>query len=265
MPGLDYEELRAALEPYGRVEDLEVAGQRVGLRLHPREAGCELAPAGIELAPPRTERSTGRGARLRDRRVGGDLPRADIGTAADFTINAIAKRLATGELLDPFGGAEDLKAGVLRTVSPTASARTRCASCAASASSRSTTSIPTRKRSARCARRRRDQARLGERIGGGLTADGWGSCRSSCSGPQPAKALRLARETGVLVELSPEFEPAIGFDQGTPRQPYTLDEHLPRRPVRCGRGPCGQCGLRRSSTISASRLRTAGTHGSVQR
>ena len=31
--GVDHEELRALLEPHGRVEDLEVAGQCVGLRL----------------------------------------------------------------------------------------------------------------------------------------------------------------------------------------------------------------------------------------
>jgi tRNA nucleotidyltransferase (CCA-adding enzyme) len=44
-------------------------------------------------------------------------------------------------------------------------------------------------------------------------------------GPHPAKALRLARDTGVLVELLPEFAPLIGFDQETARQPHTLDEH----------------------------------------
>ena len=37
----------------------------------------------------------------------------------DFTINAIAKRLATGELLDPFDGEQTTsRRGVLRTVSP---------------------------------------------------------------------------------------------------------------------------------------------------
>jgi Poly A polymerase head domain len=36
----------------------------------------------------------------------------------DFTLNAIAVPLAGGEALDPFGGRADLKAGVLRAVSP---------------------------------------------------------------------------------------------------------------------------------------------------
>ena len=36
VPGVGHAELRAALEPHGKVEDLVVAGQRVGLRLFPR-------------------------------------------------------------------------------------------------------------------------------------------------------------------------------------------------------------------------------------
>ena len=70
VPGVDYEGLHAALEPHGKVEELEVAGRRVGARLHPRDKQLRLlAPAGIEFAPPRVERSTGPGPpRLRDRR-----------------------------------------------------------------------------------------------------------------------------------------------------------------------------------------------------
>ncbi len=44
-------------------------------------------------------------------------------------------------------------------------------------------------------------------------------------GAQPAKALRLARDTGVLVHLLPEFEPAIGFEQESRWHGLTVDEH----------------------------------------
>ena len=37
----------------------------------------------------------------------------------DFTINAMARRLADDHLVDPYGGQRDLEARVLRTVSPT--------------------------------------------------------------------------------------------------------------------------------------------------
>ena len=47
----------------------------------------------------------------------------------------------------------------------------------------------------------------GERIGGGLAADGMGELSKLLLGARPAEALRLARDTGVLVELLPEFGP----------------------------------------------------------
>src|SRR5919199_5296848 len=114
VPGVDHAALRSALEPHGRVEDLEVAGQLVGIRLYPREREIrELAPAGIEFAPPRAERSTGPGRHdfviVADASISVD---EDM-RRRDFTINAIARRLATGELVDPSGGRADLERGVL--------------------------------------------------------------------------------------------------------------------------------------------------------
>jgi tRNA nucleotidyltransferase (CCA-adding enzyme) len=65
----------------------------------------------------------------------------------------------------------------------------------------------------------------GERIGGGLAADGMGELSKLLLGKEPARALRIARDTGVLVELLPEFERAIGFDQESRYHSLTVDEH----------------------------------------
>src|SRR5213079_3317233 len=65
----------------------------------------------------------------------------------------------------------------------------------------------------------------GERVGGGLAADGMGELSKLLLGSEPARALRLARDTGVLVELLPEFGPAIGFDQESRYHDLTVDEH----------------------------------------
>jgi tRNA nucleotidyltransferase (CCA-adding enzyme) len=65
----------------------------------------------------------------------------------------------------------------------------------------------------------------GERVGGGLAADGMGELSKLLMGKEPARALRLARDTGVLVELLPEFQPAIGFDQESKYHSLTVDEH----------------------------------------
>src|SRR5262249_48468283 len=60
VPGVDYEGLRRALEPHGKVEEFEVAGRLVGARLYPRDKRVRAAaPAGIEVPPPRAPRRTG--------------------------------------------------------------------------------------------------------------------------------------------------------------------------------------------------------------
>ncbi|MES1246824.1 MAG: HD domain-containing protein [Actinomycetota bacterium] len=64
-----------------------------------------------------------------------------------------------------------------------------------------------------------------ERIGGGLAADGMGELSKLLLGSQPRAALRIARDTGVLVEVLPEFERAIGFDQESRYHDLTVDEH----------------------------------------
>ena len=63
--GVDHDGLRRALEPHGSVEDLEVAGQLVGIRLRPKDSELrKLVRNGIEFTPPRRERSTGPGRHL---------------------------------------------------------------------------------------------------------------------------------------------------------------------------------------------------------
>jgi tRNA nucleotidyltransferase (CCA-adding enzyme) len=228
VAGVGHDQLRALLEPHGRVEDLEVAGQRVGLRLLPRDKEIRrLASSGIEFAPPRRERSTGPGRHDFEIVVDASASVEDDLARRDFTVNAIARRLADAELVDPFGGQEDLQNRVLRTVSDRSFAEDplrlvrglRLVSQLDLAPDDDTL------------RQMQDEAaavRLvsGERIGGGLHADGMGELSKLLLGARPAKALRLARDTGVLVAVIPEFAPAIDFDTRSERQGATLDEHI---------------------------------------
>ena len=228
VPGVDYEGLRRALERHGRVEDLEVAGRRVGARLYPRDPTVRTAaPAGIEFAPLRAECSTGPGRHDFEIVADPSLSIEDDMARRDFTVNAIARRLETGELVDPFGGAEDLERGVLRAVGP-----------------RSFAEDPLRivrglrlvaqlglEPDAQTLQQMRDEAdsvRLvsGERLGGGLDADGMGELSKLLLGRDPARALRLARDTVVLTALLPELEATIGFEQHSRRQHLPLDEHI---------------------------------------
>src|SRR5829696_8110520 len=228
VPGMGHAELRAALQPHGRVEDLVVADRQVGVRFLPRDrAARALQPDGIEFAPPRVERSTGPGRHDFEIVADATISLEDDMARRDFTINAIAKRLATGELLDPLEGQDDLQQGILRTTSPTSF----------------------RDDPLRIVRGLRFVSQLGfdpdeetlrqmrewapriahvsaERIGGGLAADGMGELSKLLLGPHPAKALRIARDTGALVHLLPELEPMIGFDQESRYHDLPLDEHV---------------------------------------
>jgi tRNA nucleotidyltransferase/poly(A) polymerase len=228
VPGVDYDGLRRALEPHGRVEDLEVAGRRVGARLYPRDEQVRAAaPAGIEFAPPRAERSTGPGRHDFEIVADPGLSIEDDMARRDFTVNAIARRLETNDLIDPYGGQEDLKRGVLRTVGPRSFAEDplRIVRGLRLVSQLGLTPDAT---TLQQMSDEADSVRLvsGERVGGGLHADGLGELSKLLLGAHPAQALRLARDTGVLTLLLPELEPAVGFEQDSERQHLPLDEHI---------------------------------------
>ena len=116
----------------GKVEDLVVADQRVGVRLLPRDTrGCgRCSRRGSSSRRRGVERSTGPGRHDFEIVADAGISLEEDMERRDFTINAIARRLETGELLDPLGGRDDLERGVLRTTARRASATIRCGSCA---------------------------------------------------------------------------------------------------------------------------------------
>ena len=104
--GVDGASLRALLETLGRVD---VVG----------ESFAVYKIGGLDVSLPRRESKTGRGHK--GFAVEGDpsLPIAEAARRRDFTINAISRDPLTGEVLDPFGGREDLAARRLRVVDRT--------------------------------------------------------------------------------------------------------------------------------------------------
>jgi tRNA nucleotidyltransferase (CCA-adding enzyme) len=73
-----------------------------------------------DIAFPRTEQSTGPGHRDFAIQTDWRLPvEADL-RRRDFTINAMAQRVPSGERIDPFGGERDLRAKTLRMIFPEA-------------------------------------------------------------------------------------------------------------------------------------------------
>jgi len=197
------------------------------VRLHPKDKSVRsLARAGIEFAPPRKEVSTGPGRHDFEIVADASLSVEEDMRRRDFTVNAIAKRLSTGELVDPLDGRADLRKRVLRTVSPRSFAEDPLRLVRAL---RFVSQLDFDLDDETVRQMRAEAAAIelvsAERIGGGLAADGMGELSKLLLGAQPAKALRIARDTGVLVQVLPEFEPAIGFDQESRYHDLSVDEH----------------------------------------
>jgi tRNA nucleotidyltransferase (CCA-adding enzyme) len=114
VTGIPLEELCSLLGRFGKVD---LVGKSFGvIKFAPfkRFDGEHI----FDIAIPRKETSTGPAHRdfkveyNHSLRVEDDLGRRD------FTINAMAEDLSSGELVDPFGGRKDIKKGLIRLTNP---------------------------------------------------------------------------------------------------------------------------------------------------
>jgi len=103
--GLEKQTLRELLARYG---EIDVTGEPFGI--------YTLKSAGIDFALPRVETRTGKGHTDFTVTPLPHLPLERAAARRDFTVNAIMRDALTGEIIDPYGGAQDLKDGVLRAV-----------------------------------------------------------------------------------------------------------------------------------------------------
>jgi len=113
ITGVPFEKLEEILSKYGAVN---AVGKSFGvLKFKPKGATED-----IDIAIPRTETPTGEGGHQGfDVKSDHALPIEKDLERRDFTINAIAKDI-DGNIVDPFGGQEDLKNGVIKIVNPQA-------------------------------------------------------------------------------------------------------------------------------------------------
>ncbi len=126
--------------------------------------------------------------------------------ARDLTANAIAESLHGGELTDPAGGVGDLRAGVLRMVSPQAFdadplriVRVARLAVELGLAPEAETVSAARQRSARLARV------SGERV--------FAELRAMLAGPDPPAALRLLDDLAATDALMPELSALRGVEQ----------------------------------------------------
>ena len=72
----------------------------------------------IDIAMPRKEHATGKGHRDFEVFVDPFIGTAEAARRRDFTMNAVMEDVLTGELVDPFGGKQDLENGIIRHIDP---------------------------------------------------------------------------------------------------------------------------------------------------
>jgi tRNA nucleotidyltransferase (CCA-adding enzyme) len=114
VTGIPLEELCSLLGRFGKVD---LVGKSFGV--------IKFAPFNrfdgenvFDIAIPRKEISTGPAHRDFKVEYDHNLRVEDDLSRRDFTINAMAEDLCTGELVDPFGGRKDIKKGLIRITNP---------------------------------------------------------------------------------------------------------------------------------------------------
>jgi tRNA nucleotidyltransferase (CCA-adding enzyme) len=113
--GLEARDLRSLIEAHGKVDAVGEAFTVYKVRLRDRERRRSYV---VDVSLPRRESKTGRGHR--GFVIEGD-PRMSFEEAArrrDFTINAIMYDPLEDQILDPYGGREDIARGIIRVVDP---------------------------------------------------------------------------------------------------------------------------------------------------
>jgi tRNA nucleotidyltransferase (CCA-adding enzyme) len=103
--GIEPQKLREILDSFGKVD-------AVGEAFTVYKLGNDL-----DVALPRRERKTGRGHKGFVVEGDKDMSFAEAAKRRDFTVNAILKDALTGEIVDIYGGREDVEKKLLRVVS----------------------------------------------------------------------------------------------------------------------------------------------------
>lgn len=207
--GLTGDEIETALTPVGK---LNFTGKDFGvyrLRVNNDE---------VEIALPRTERSTGAGHKDFDVSADPFLDPAEDLYRRDFTGNAMAYNPQTQELLDPHNGQGDLLAGDLKLVNPDAFKDDPLRIVRGLVASARFGLVPDKQvidSMSENAHRVRDLP--GERIQ--MEMD------KLMASNDPAEGIELAARTGVLDFMAPELASTIDFDQMNPHHNLDVFRH----------------------------------------
>ncbi|MDR1598720.1 MAG: HD domain-containing protein [Oscillospiraceae bacterium] len=119
LRGVEDADADVDLEVYGLTPEIlrSILGQHGAVNAVGKSFGVlRLGGYGLEVSMPRRERATGRGHKDFDVSVDPFMPFSEACVRRDFTVNAMLRDALTGEVIDPYGGLDDIKARILRHV-----------------------------------------------------------------------------------------------------------------------------------------------------
>jgi tRNA nucleotidyltransferase (CCA-adding enzyme) len=167
---------------------------------------CTIGTTIVDVALPRRERSTGVGHRDFDVEAGPAIPLPDDLARRDFRMNMLARAVPSGELVDPFAGAEDIRAGRIDLLRPEAFEEDplrMLRACQFAARFGYTVTAATM-----------DAMRASAPLAASLSAE---RVRDELfkllSAPRPSIGFEVMREGGLLPVVLPELAVAVGVEQ----------------------------------------------------
>ncbi len=198
VTGVPFEELRERLQRAGRV-DLVGASFSV--------FKVTLDGTTVDVALPRYERSTGTAHRAFEVEGGPDVPLVDDLGRRDFRINAMARALPSGELVDPYGGCADIAARRIDIIADRAFEEDPLRMLRAAQFAARFEYAPTPRTLAAM----RAAAPLAATISAQRIADELTKLLTRAR--RPSIGLEILRDTGVLAAIAPELLEGVGVEQ----------------------------------------------------
>ena len=198
VTGLSLDALIDCLRTIGRVDVVGASFSVVKL----------TTPDGnADVALPRREQSTGVGHRDFTVQSGPEVALEDDLARRDFRMNMIARRIADGQIVDPFGGVRDIEAHRIDIVSPQTFVEDPLRVLrAAQFAARFRFELSAAARDGMVAAAGLVRTVSAERVGDELT-------KLFGLAVRPSIGVEILRTTGVLAELWPEIAEGVGVDQ----------------------------------------------------
>ncbi len=194
--GVTPDELKAILARFG---ELKMQGAAFGV--------YNIKGLDLDIAQPRMETATGRGHKDFEVYVDPFIPKETAARRRDFTMNALMQDVLTEEIIDFFGGQDDIRNGLIRHIDDDTFAEDPLRVCrAAQFSARFGFEIAPDTKAVM--RRMRLDSLSKERVYGEMR-------KALLKAPKPSVFFEALRETAQLDTWFPELEAMIGCRQDT--------------------------------------------------